>query len=97
MLEPISINIDYSYVVDGNYEIDIDGESVSVSAGDIILKMYPITDSEYNKREIIVIKSDKLADYINRLIEFKNSKKIKYSEQDNIAADADQCTMTSCN
>lgn len=53
-----------------------------VEVGDIILSMYPVDRSIDNrKREVFVIKDEKLKDYYKRLIEFQDAQRLKQCEE----------------
>lgn len=47
-------NIDYVYIVKDEGELDYYGQKFDLSPGDIVLRLYS-RDTDYNKREIVVI------------------------------------------
>ena len=47
-------NIDYVYIVKEEGELDYYGQKFDLSPGDIVLRLYS-RDTDYNKREIVVI------------------------------------------
>lgn len=58
--------IDYQYQVQEDGEFLVDGEKLfDVKAGDILLKMYSVTDN-WNDKEFIKITTPELIDYFKR-------------------------------
>ena len=47
-------NIDYVYIVKEEGELDYYGQKFDLSPGDVVLRLYS-RDTDYNKREIVVI------------------------------------------
>ena len=47
-------NIDYVYIVKEEGELDYYGQKFDLSTGDVVLRLYS-RDTDYNKREIVVI------------------------------------------
>lgn len=74
-----SFNIDWLWVAEEDGMLN----DQKVTAGDIILSMYPVNRNiDYTLREVFVIKDEKLKDYYRRLIEFhKEKNKLKPCEE----------------
>lgn len=66
--------IDYQYQVQEDGEFLVDGEKLfDVKAGDIILKMYSVTDN-WNDKEFVKITTPELIDYFKRRAEWLAAK-----------------------
>lgn len=66
--------IDYQYQVQEDGEFSVDGEKLfDVKAGDIILKMYSVTDN-WNDKEFVKITTPELIDYFKRRAEWLAAK-----------------------
>ena len=71
-----SSNIDYLWIAPANGMININGNDEPVEAGDIVLRLYSIDDSQ--KREYVLLKNDGLKSYYKKLTDYNNAIRAKY-------------------
>lgn len=82
-----SFRIDWLWVAEDTGVVN----DLEVEIGDIILSMFPVDESGINhKREVFVIKDEKLKDYYKRVIEFNKAQQ-KINE-----CEATQCCCNNC-
>ena len=70
-LNGVYARIDYTYIIEEDCVIEIDGVDVNLEKDDIIFKMY---SNAINNRDYIVVKNEKLVEHMRFLDENKNSK-----------------------
>ena len=87
-------NIDYLWVAPEDGTITINGDLKPVEAGDIILRMYGISD-DYN-REYVLLKDYNLKSYYKRLIDYNNLRIEKYATKENLVSDKCGSIESSC-
>ena len=78
-------NIDYVYIVKEEGELDYYGQKFDLSPGDIVLRLYS-RDSDYNKREIVVIP----AQYAKVWVENMQMKKATEEKSSGICANCEE-------
>lgn len=66
-------NIDYVYIVKEEGELDYYGQKFDLSPGDIVLRLYS-RDTDYNKREIVVIPAQYAKVWVENMQMKKKSK-----------------------
>ena len=78
-------NIDYVYIVKEEGELDYYGQKFDLSPGDIVLRLYS-RDTDYNKREIVVIP----AQYAKVWVENMQMKKKSEEKSSDICATCEE-------
>lgn len=78
-------NIDYVYIVKEEGELDYYGQKFDLSPGDIVLRLYS-RDTDYNKREIVVIP----AQYAKVWVENMQMKKASEEKSSGICATCEE-------
>ena len=78
-------NIDYVYIVKEEGELDYYGQKFDLSPGDVVLRLYS-RDTDYNKREIVVIP----AQYAKVWVENMQMKKASEEKSSGICATCEE-------
>ena len=78
-------NIDYLYIVKEEGELDYYGQKFDLSPGDVVLRLYS-RDTDYNKREIVVIP----AQYAKVWVENMQMKKASEEKSSGICATCEE-------
>ena len=78
-------NIDYVYIVKEEGELDYYGQKFDLSPGDVVLRLYS-RDTDYNKREIVVIP----AQYAKVWVENMQMKKESEEESSGVCATCEE-------
>ena len=87
-------NIDYLWVAPENGTITINGDTKLVEAGDVILRLYGISDG--NDMEYILLKDDNIKSYYKRLIDHNNLIREKRSTEDKFFCGVSGAMSSSC-
>ena len=93
-IDSTSSNIDYLWVAPEDGMITINGDLKLVEAGDIILRMYGISD--HPNGEYILLKDDNLKSHYKRLIDHNNLMREKYAAKENLVSDMCGSIESSC-
>ena len=78
-------NIDYVYIVKEEGELDYYGQKFDLSPGDVVLRLYS-RDTDYNKREIVVIP----AQYAKAWVENMQMKKESEEKSSGVCATCEE-------
>ena len=87
-------NIDYLWVAPENGTITMNGDTKLVEAGDVILRLYDISDG--SNMEYILLKDDNIKSYYKRLIDHNNLIREKRSTEDNLCCGGPGTMNSSC-
>ena len=87
-------NIDYLWVAPENGTITMNGDTKLVEAGDVILRLYGISDG--SNMEYILLKDDNIKSYYKRLIDHYNLIREKCHTEDSICCGEPGTMNSSC-
>ena len=87
-------NIDYLWVAPENGPITMNGDTKLVEAGDVILRLYGINDSD--NMEYVLLKDDNIKSYYKRLIDYNNLIIEKRATKDNLCYDKSKSIDSPC-
>ena len=93
-IDSTSSNVDYLWIAPEDGTITINGNVELVEAGDIILRLYSISDDP--NREYFLLKDDNLKSYYKRLIDHNNLMREKYATKENLVSDRCGSIESSC-
>lgn len=83
--------VDYQYQVQEDGEFLVDGKKLfDVKAGDILLKMYSVTDN-WNDKEFIKITTPELIEYFKRRDEYSAARKAANKEKTMCCCESCSC------
>lgn len=87
-------NIDYLWVAPENGTITMNGDTKLIEAGDVILRLYGISDG--SNMEYILLKDDNIKSYYKRLIDHNNLIREKRSTEDSLCCGETGTMNSSC-
>ena len=90
-IDSTSSNVDYLWIAPEDGTITINGDLKLVETGDIILRLYSISDDP--NREYVLLKDDNLKSYYKRLTDYNNAIRAKYDIKEKKLA---KCSDSTC-